>query len=152
MLSVDADVSSQGLQLFRSQFALPDYDDSPAEVRELFVGSLVASDICIELSLPEIWIRGWRSGVAAPIMSMPKAAMDEHDSTILRQNDIWFSRQVFRGDAISQAMRMQIFSDNQFGLRVTPPNAGHHPATSCAIDDVCHQAARRTPAARMNIG
>jgi hypothetical protein len=142
----------QPSQLSSCHFTLPDDKYSPTSFDKKSVGTRVSYDIFLELALPEARIGRWRSGIAALIMPMPEASMHKYDSTVLRQHNVWLTRQILWGNAISQTMSMQILAYNQLRLRVTSPYTGHHPASGCAVHDVCHQAATRKPAAFMKIG
>lgn len=78
--------------------------------------------------------------------------MHEDDGAVLRQHDVRPAGQIPGCDAIAEAMRVQVLPHDDFRLGVAPANAGHHPASRGAINDVGHQWLRCKPAACMNTG
>ena len=69
---------------------------------------------------------------------MPKATMHEYYRMEARENDIRFARQVADMKAKPETLTVQQAADQDFGLRVATPNAGHHPATGSSIDYISH--------------
>lgn len=78
-------------------------------------------------------------------MPVPEAAMDEDYGAVLGKDEVRFARQAFVVEQVAKALRMQAASDYHFGLGVLAPDAGHHPAAGCGVDDV-RQPRARAPA------
>jgi hypothetical protein len=70
-------------------------------------------------------------------MLVPETAMDENDSTPARQNDIGPAWEVPAMQAKPQPFPVKECSNDFFGFRILPANAGHHPAARNAIDYIC---------------
>lgn len=69
-------------------------------------------------------------------MSMPEAAMDEDDRTVLPEHHVRLSRKPLHVKAVSEAARMERSAHRQFGTGVPAPDAGHHPAARRLINNV----------------
>jgi len=72
-------------------------------------------------------------------MPMPEASVHEDNGVVFRQHDVRFAGQILGCNAIAQAMCVKVLSHDDFGFGVAPANAGHHPASRGAIDDISHQ-------------
>ncbi|MCY1245628.1 hypothetical protein D3C87_1135650 [compost metagenome] len=72
-----------------SHLAFPERQDCPAESFEFCNDSLVSLNVQGELRRPELGASERRSGVSAAWMSMPEAAVYEHNAPVSRKNDVW---------------------------------------------------------------
>ncbi len=71
---------------------------------------------------------------------MPETSMHKDHCLVFRENQIWFSRQLFSMKPEAKPSAMQVFSYQKFWLGVLALNTGHHPAASRFIDYINHQA------------
>ena len=83
---------------------------------------------------------------------MPETSMHKDNNLVFRENQIWFSRQLFGMKSEAKSPAMQIFSNQKFWFGVLALNAGHHPAACRFINDINHQASSWLPKACMKIG
>lgn len=78
---------------------------------------------------------------------MPEAAMYENSRAVLGQHDVGTAREITPVQAKAKSRALKEAPDCELRRRVLSADAGHHPASCCAIDDVCHVSPRlRTPA------
>lgn len=76
-------------------FAFPDHEDIPAQGTKGIQVSLIPSPIAFNFGRPSAGIVDGPRRAFAFLMSMPKAAMNEHDLPMTRQNDIGCTRKIF---------------------------------------------------------
>jgi len=69
---------------------------------------------------------------------MPKTTMNKDDHFIFWQHYIRLSGQFPDVKAEPEAFAVQQAPHEDFRLRVSPPDAGHHPASGCGIHYVRH--------------
>ena len=70
---------------------------------------------------------------------MPETSMYKDDCLVFRENQIWFSRQLFGMKSEAKTSAMQIFSNQKLWLGVLALNASHHPTTGSRINNINHQ-------------
>lgn len=99
---------------------------------------LVARHVCRELRVPEVDSGGGHRRQLATSMSMPEAAMNEDDASILREDEVRSARERSIIGLEPQTCSMQIAADQQFGLRVTSSDPPHHQRSLFRADDVDH--------------
>jgi len=119
------------------QLASPDYQNTPAKLRKLFLHALITAHVAVELFLPERSVVGWCGSVAATFVPVPEATVHENNSTVPRKDQVRFSGQ-FSLQSVTQASAVQVFSYDQLRLGVLAPDAGHHSASGGSIDNIGH--------------
>ncbi len=77
------------------QLTLPYRQDPPTEFLQHFFVTLIPFLICPQLLLPEFNIARWHNSKFTPCVLMPETSMHEDNGLVFRENQIWFSRQVF---------------------------------------------------------
>ena len=110
------------------QRALPDYGHTPAESPKCLHVSPVAVDIAEELLLPELFIGPGRGRVATAFVSMPEAAVDEHDRPVLREHKIWRAGQLSDMKPVAKSPGKKKGAKGSFRPGVLSANARHHAA------------------------
>jgi len=90
----------QGLDVTR--LAFPYRQHTPAQLLQLGFLSSVTLDVRRKLWQPEILTSLWSRRVTTSGMSMPEAAMDEHNGIKLWKNYIWRAGQLFSVESKSQ--------------------------------------------------
>jgi hypothetical protein len=116
----------------------PDDEDPPSQRPQGALNTFVAPAILVELLFPEVCVRTGCRREAASRMAVPKASVHEDNCFMLLQDQIGTTGQPLLMQAETQTARMQIAPDLQFGKRVLPANAGHHPTASCTVYDIDH--------------
>ena len=86
----------------------------------------VSIDIAKKLLLPEVRIGSRSGGIAASIMPMPEAAMDEHDGTVFRKNKVRGTGQASDVQSISKSPGKKKGAKCPFRPSVLAANARHH--------------------------
>jgi len=79
-----------------------------------------------EFFSPKFYSSGRHSGVLAPLMAVPEAAMYEDACLVLRKHNIWLSGQRLYVESKPEALGVQQFSSFQFRLGILAHNPGHH--------------------------
>lgn len=74
-------------------------------------------------------------------MGMPEAAMHEQDDPPAGQDHVRISRKILSMQAKTEAGLEKCLADDDLGFGVPCTNAGHHPASRCRVDDICHDLA-----------
>ena len=59
-------------------------------------------------------------------MLMPEAVIYEYYGIVLRQDEIWFARQILAVELKAKPSRVEALADHQFGLRIFALDARHH--------------------------
>jgi hypothetical protein len=116
--------------------ALPDREHPPTQTLKGAPIALIAIDVVGEFPEPEPNIGLRRVAVAAPLVSMPEAAVYEDNGPVFGKYNIRLSRKACAVKSESQALTMKPPTDNAFGDCVSAPDAGHHAAASWFVDDV----------------
>ena len=124
-----------GGHLFRlPQGALPYSCHAPPVFDEFCANGAVSSDVRIELRPPELW-PGCRDGrVAAPLVSVPEAAMHEDHGAVLRKNKVRSTVNLGGMKPEAETARVQCPPESQLRLCILSPHGGHHPRTGYLID------------------
>lgn len=73
-------------------------------------------------------------------MTMPEAAMYKYYRFIFGENDVGFAGQVFYVEAVTEAVSVQEFTYEHFGLCVFALNAAHIIAPRLLTVHICHSA------------
>lgn len=84
-----------------SQLTLPHYERSPTKFLQLADDASVAHSIRLNLGAPELRARLWKAEQMA-VMAVPEAAMDEHDRSMSRENQIRTTGERGAAEAIAQ--------------------------------------------------
>lgn len=108
-----------------ADFALPDYEDSPAELSQVANMRAIPSYVAFELGIPIRLLCSRDTAFTASRMQMPETAMNEDDSLPRGEDHVRLTRQGFYVKAIAVSQRMGRFSHGDFGLRILTPNAPH---------------------------
>lgn len=88
---------------------------------------LVSPAIAFKFGDPKFPSIRRRRAIFTPTMTVPKAAMDEDDRLKFRKDNVRATREVFGVNAKTVPHFMKERTDEDFGLRVLAPNAGHVP-------------------------
>lgn len=110
------------------QRALPDDSHTPAKRPELLHVPFVSIDIAEKLLLPEVCVGPRSGGIAAPIMPMPEAAVDEHHSPVFREHKVRCARQPSDVKSIAKSPGKKKGAKCPFRPSVLAANARHHAA------------------------
>ena len=86
-------------------------------------------NILVEFLAPELNSCFWLVCISASLMSVPEATVDKYYGIIFRQNNVWFSRQVFDMQPESISGSVESGPDSNFRLGVLRPDSGHVPAS-----------------------
>ena len=102
-------------------FALPYSDDAPSKSGKFGFCPEVALDIAAYLLLPpnSTLVLG-EAVVAAIFMAVPKAAVDENHSLVLRQNNVRLAGEILDLQTETKTTGEEIFPDYQFRLCILP--------------------------------
>lgn len=106
--------------------ALPDDENPPSELEELFDRCLIPSYVFVNLLLPEVGVRLGKPKICASFMPVPEATIDEDHGPMLRQNDIRAAREIAPMQPEPEASSMQATAHYKFWLRVPRADSGHH--------------------------
>lgn len=90
------------IKLFLLQLAFPDNNHIPPLRLQLPPNLLISLLVPYHLCNPEVCIRLWNRVIFAVFMSMPEAAVDENDRTILGENDVRTTWEIFGIDSITE--------------------------------------------------
>lgn len=121
------DVTLQSRRLPKS--ALPDDEDPPAISAQLADRDFVASDVVGELGHPERDVALGRVRVSTTTVSMPEAAVHEHNDSVAFQDDVRAPGQapIVKPESIAQSVQDR--ADRDLGCRVAGSDPGHVPTT-----------------------
>lgn len=114
---------------------------------ELLQVFIVPNGVAVDFNLPEcIACLGPFEEVA--VVAVPEAAMNKEHGIPLREDHVGFAGK-WCMDTETKALGVEAFAQEDFGLGVLSPDAGHHPASNLRRDDVSHlQREGRKPAVR----
>jgi len=84
---------------------------------------------------------GFRYQCAMTAMAVPEAAMDEHNTPVPRQYNVWSPWQVRTMETVTEAGSEQSLPHSEFRLRIPAPDRRHVPAAGGG-----RRFKRRTPA------
>lgn len=130
---MDLDSAAQELIDFvfeprRRDLALPDREYAPTKGTEGTSGGDVARDVAGELSVPIRLVGGGKPSSEAGVL-MPKAAVDEHHRSMLRQHQVWRSWKVASMEAEAVSHAVNEAPDQHLGPRVFGTDARHDGAS-----------------------
>ena len=126
--------------LLISRLALPDDEDLPTEVLQCLLVAPVPSDVLGELLHPERDARPGRVGIAAFLVPMPEAAMDEYGEPVPWEDEIRATGEVLPIQTKTEPQTMRNTTNDEFRLGIPPFDPGHHLASPSAVHDVRHHA------------
>jgi len=127
-----------GHQIRLPEGTLPDGRHAPSLIKQRRANGSVPCNIRLELRLPEFRSGRRGSGVAAPCMAMPEAAIDEDGRPVFCHDQVRASRYAANMKPVPEAAPMQGPAKDHLWLRVFPPYPGHHSGTSSSVDDIRH--------------
>ena len=127
--------STQG-NLGGADFALPHGDNPPSVILQSLQYLHVPLNIGLKLGRPEIDPSLGQNSIFTSSMAMPKTPMYKNTDPQSRQYNIRFSRQVFAMKSEPIAMSVQKAPDRHFRLGALPFDAGHHPGSCGAVNDI----------------
>lgn len=110
------------------QRALPDGGYTPAKSLKRLHVAPIAVDIAQELPLPELFVGLGCGGVAAALVSMPEAAVDEHHRPVLREHKVRRARQLSDMKSIAKSPGKKKGAKGPFRPGVLSANVRHHAA------------------------
>jgi hypothetical protein len=61
------------------------------------------------------------------MVSVPETAMNEDNSLIPGENNVGFAGKLSAVQAEAESFGKQLLAEQEFGLCILPPDAGHHP-------------------------
>ena len=129
----------RGSHLFRlAQGALPYRRHTPSVFEKFPSNKGVPRNIRVELRPPELRPGRWGGGIAAPLVSVPEAAVHEDHRVVLRQNEVRPPVDLAGMKPEAETTRMQGPPECQLGFRVLSPYSGHHPGTGLLVHDIDH--------------
>lgn len=98
----------------------------------------VSSDVRIELRPPELR-SGCRYGrVAAPLVSVPEAAVHEDHGVVLRKDKVRSTVNLAGMKSEAETARVQCAPESQLGPGILSPDPRHHPGTGLLVHDIGH--------------
>lgn len=71
-------------------------------------------------------------------MPVPEASMHKHDRAVLREYQVWLSRQVFGVQLVTEPFRVEGMADHKLGLCMTAFDSSHVAASRLRIVDIRH--------------
>lgn len=110
----------------RLQATLPDHRNAPAKRQKQIAITMITAHVLIELLLPECLIAGGRGGKSASGMSVPEAAVNQHDGAPFGQDDIGAPWKPPIMKPVTEPGHVQGFANQHFRSGVARPDAGHH--------------------------
>ena len=108
------------------RFATPDHYDAPSKRLEIDPIPDIPRFVAGELLEPIIWIGLRDACPCAAIVVVPKASVDENDSRVPGQNNIWCAGQVFSMETVPKSKSVERATNNHFGAGTFAPNRPHH--------------------------
>jgi hypothetical protein len=69
---------------------------------------------------------------------MPETAVDEDDSFIFRQHDVWLAGEILHMQTKAIAQAMEEATDDEFRTRVFGTDAAHVPGATLGCQSVAH--------------
>lgn len=129
----------RGFHLFRlPQCALPYRRHAPPVFDESCANGAISSGVRFELRPPELR-PGCRYGrVAAPLVSVPEAAVHEDHGTVLRKDKVRSTVNLAGMKPEAKTARVQCPPESQLGPGVLSPDPRHHPGTGLLVHDIGH--------------
>ena len=121
-----------------TQGAFPDCRNSPTGQQQRRSNGTVPRHIRAELRRPEFRACCRSACITAARVPVPEAPVHEDYGLVFRQHKIRLAGYALGMEPIAKAQRMQGPPEGQLRLRILSADAGHHPGTGLAVDDVCH--------------
>lgn len=121
-----------------SQRTFPHTQYSPTHRPEFINRASVALNVGLKLGSPEFLARCGQLGKSAPMVKMPKTAVNKDSDPATWHDDVRGTWQVTPMQPESVARREQQPTDMQLGLRVLALDARHHSATIYGRNDINH--------------
>jgi hypothetical protein len=115
---------------FVFDLALPDRQDSPPLLLKRQRIALIAFDVPVEFSDPELRTRLRQYGIFAALVPVPEAAMHKYRYVPALEDDVRASRQLLILERKPKAKAMKQRADALLGARIATPDAAHVPAPS----------------------
>lgn len=119
----------QGFQRVRSsqwlQLAFPNHDAVPPHCRQLAAHLAISFLISSYFFYPELRVGFRYSIISAPLVPMPKAAVDEDASAVFPHHDVGLARKAGMIQPIAVSMAPQPLAHNHFWPGVLTVNGGH---------------------------
>jgi hypothetical protein len=114
-----------------AQLALPDREDTPSTLGQLFLVSLVALPVSFQFLLPEGSPGLWQPGEIASLVPVPKTSVHEDHRPSSREDHVWFPGKIPDMETIAIPHGMDEASQFLLRIRILAPNPGHAFATLC---------------------
>jgi hypothetical protein len=131
--------SHDGQQLSRiDRLAFPDYCDLPSEVLQLDHVTAIASDIGLELGVPEVETTFGRRASRTACVAMPKATLDLESNLVFREYQIRRAGQILAVEAKPVTKSVGGPPNSKFRLRVLLFDTSHECATASSVDPIGH--------------
>lgn len=128
-------------QLFSvTRLTLPDGHDGPPEGTQGALGTAISRHVLFKLAHPESHIAFRSVGETAATMSVPEAAMDYDDCSVLRKNDVGAARQLPTLQPESETQPVKDGADDSLRCCVAAPDPRHVPAATLTRKVVGHRA------------
>lgn len=118
--------------------ALPNICDTPPSLGQVEFHNFISFLVRADFRLPEFHPALWPSEEMT-FVSMPKTAVRKQNGTMAREDKIWGARQVATVELKTKTELVQAAAQNEFGLRILAPDAGHHPTADCRRDYISHR-------------
>lgn len=101
----------------------------------------IIGHVAADFLLPELGPGFGDHEVAAALVAVPEAAVHEDHSPVPGQHEVGPAGQVLAMQAVTQPVSVQVLADEQLGLGVLAPDAGHVVAAGGRGVDVGHTVA-----------
>lgn len=92
------------IEVLIGQAALPQDEHPPSRSAKCLLIPTVSFRILCKLLLPELSPALRQVRLPAALVAMPETSVDEYDSLVLRQYDVWASREISRMQPKSKAL------------------------------------------------
>jgi hypothetical protein len=116
--------------------AFPDGRHAPAGATKGRDIASVACYVLFKLARPKTGVRRWNSTRRAPLMTMPEAALHEHDGPVSGKYEIRFPWQCGDVQPESETCRMHCDAKPNLWFRVATANSRHHPGASSPVNNI----------------
>ncbi len=118
--------------------AFPYHRNAPPVFEESCANGAVSGDVRIELRPPELRPACRDGRVAAPLVSVPEAAVHEDHGAVLRKDKVRSTVNLAGMKPEAETARVQCPPESQLGLGVLSPDPRHHPGTGLLVHDIGH--------------
>lgn len=110
------------------QRAFPDDGYAPAKLLKRCYVAGVPVDISLQLFFPKICICLWSGCISAALVPMPKAAMHEYHSPVLREHEIWGAWKASNMQPVAEPTCKKTGSKHPLRPSILSADARHHAA------------------------